>query len=125
MDFEERPKMNQEDRADRDTADHDTAEYERRLQFAIRRHEAPLGLKSRVLAQARARRRQAKHSRGWMLQRIAASTLLAVLFGGFAVYHQKEEQRKGEQAREQVMMALRITSKTLGKVNEHLADSAK
>ena len=100
------------------------AEFERRLRFAMRRHEAPLGLKSRVLAQARARR-QARHGRGWILQRIAASAVLAALFGGMAVYHETEERRKGEQAREQVMTALRITSKTLGRVNERLAENAR
>jgi len=126
VDFEEqaRPAKNEE---------RELVEFERRLQVAIRRHEAPLGLKSRVMAQARARR-QARHGRGWMLQRIAASALLAALFGGFAVYHEnlehekqerQIERRKGEQAAEQVMTALRITSKTLGKVNEHLAENAK
>jgi hypothetical protein len=121
VDFEERarPAKNEEK---------ELAEFERRLQVAIRRHEAPLGLKSRVLAQARARR-QARHGRGWIFQRIAASALLAGLFGGYAVYHEQQqrqiEQRKGEQAAQQLMTALRITSRTLSKVNEHLAENAR
>lgn len=121
MDFDQQARPSKDE-------ERELAEFERRLQVAIRRHEAPLGLKSRVLAQARARR-QARHGRGWMLQRIAASALLAVLFGGFAVYHEQQERRieqvKGEQAREQVMTALRITSRTLGKVNEHLAENTR
>ncbi len=100
------------------------AEFERKLRFAMQRHEVPLGLKSRVLAQARARR-QARHGRGWILQRIAASAVLAAVFGGIAVYHEAEERRRGEQAREQVMTAMRITSKTLGRVNERLAENAR
>ena len=104
------------------------AEFERKLRMAMQRRTAPVGMKQRVLARAR-ERRQAQHGRGWMLQRIAASALLAAVFGGFAVYHQvqerAEEQRKGEEAREQVMTAFRITQKTLGRVQERLDDDSR
>jgi hypothetical protein len=103
-------------------------ELERKLRMALARREAPLGLKQRVLAQARQRRLQGQapqQSRGWMLQRIAASILLAALFGGFAVYRQQEERRKGEAAREQVMTALRITNRTLDRVSQRLAVESK
>lgn len=102
----------------------ETAEFERKLRLAMRRREAPLGLQSRVLARARERRR-AQSGRWWMLQRIAASAVLAAIFGGVAVYRQVEERRKGEQARAQVMTALRITSRTLDKVNQRLADDTR
>lgn len=118
MDFEKQNRP----RAERDE-DREQAEFERRLQLAIRRHEAPLGLKSRVLAQARARR-NARHGRVWIWQRLAASVVLAALFGGVAVYRENEERRKGELAKEQVMTALRITHRTLDRVNEHLAENA-
>ena len=101
------------------------AELERKLRFALRHRPAPLGLKQRVLARSRERvreRMQVRHGRAWMLQRIAASVILAVLFGGFAVYRQAGERRKGEAAREQVMTAMRITSKTLDRVSERLTD---
>lgn len=125
MDFEERSKSEKSPEQSLERMEErDLAEFERRLRFAIRRHEAPLGLKSRVIAQARSRRR-AQHGRGWIMQRIAASALLAALFGGVAVYHQNEERRKGEQAREQVMTALRITHRTLDRVSEHLAENAR
>ena len=103
-------------------------ELERRLRMALARRPAPLGLKQRVLAQARQRRlmgQAPQQGRGWMLQRIAASMLLAALFGGFAVYRQQEERRKGEAAREQVLTALRITNRTLDRVSEHLAVQSK
>jgi hypothetical protein len=104
------------------------AEFERKLRMAMQRRTAPVGMKQRVLARAR-ERRQAQRGRGWMLQRIAASALLAAVFGGFAVYHQvqerAEEQRKGEEAREQVMTAFRITQKTLGRVQERLDDDSR
>lgn len=100
------------------------AEFERKLRVGMRHREAPLGMKQRVLARAR-ERRHAQRGRWWMVQRIAASAVLAALLGGFAVYRQVEERRKGEEAREQVMTALRITSKTLDRVNEKLADDGK
>jgi hypothetical protein len=64
-----------------------------------------------------------------MLQRIAASALLAAVFGGFAVYRQVEERslerKKGQQAREQILTALRITDKTLDRVNERLTQGSR
>jgi len=98
------------------------ADFEARLRGAMQRQEAPLGLKQRVLAQARERRwAQQPWWRVHLVQRVAASLVLAAVCGGYAVYHQQaEERRKGEEAREQVMTAFRITSKTLGRVNERL-----
>jgi hypothetical protein len=111
----------------------EAAEFERKLQAAMRRQAAPLGLKTRVLAEAR-RRRQAQGRRwfGWlptpMLQRMAASVVIAGAVGGFAVYHQMEEraeQRRGEEAKAQVMAAFRITNKALDRVQERLADDSR
>jgi hypothetical protein len=108
--------------------EHEEAEFERKLRMALQHREAPLGLKRRVLARAR-ERRQSQRGRFWMLQRIAASAVLAAVVGGFAVYRQVEEraaeQKRGEEAREQVMTALRITSKTLGRVNERLVVNSR
>ncbi|HEX4321885.1 MAG TPA: hypothetical protein VHZ52_13315 [Acidobacteriaceae bacterium] len=102
------------------------AHFEEMLREAMQRREAPLGLKQRVLARARERRRA--EQRPWwqrhLVQRIAAPIVLAVVIGGFMVQRQMAEraleQKKGEEAREQVMTAMRITSKTLGRVNERL-----
>jgi len=104
------------------------AEFERKLRIAMQHRAAPVGMKQRVMARAR-ERRQVRHGRGWMLQRIAASALLAAVFGGVAIYHQvqerAEERRKGEEAREQVMTAFRITQKTLDRVQERLDDDSR
>jgi hypothetical protein len=103
-------------------------EFEESLRRAMQRREAPLGLKQRVLARAR-ERRQAQRSRWWMLQRVAASIVLAAACGGYAVYHQHaqeqvEEQRKGEEVRQQVLTAMRITNRALNHVSTRLsADS--
>ena len=102
----------------------DMAEFERQLRLAMRHRTAPLGLKQRVLAKAR-ERRQAQRGRVWIWQRIAATAVLAAAIGGFAGYRQVEERRKGEQARDQVMTALRITHMTLDRVSERLAEDSR
>ena len=104
----------------------DLAEFELKLRMAMQRRMAPAGLKQRVLSRSRAQSRaRAEHGRGWMLQRIAASALLAAVCGGIAVYHQVEERRKGEAAREQVLTAMRITHKTLDRVYGRLSEDSR
>ncbi len=61
--------------------------------------------------------------RRWAVQRIAASVLLGVMVAGAAAYFQAEQRRReqrAEEARAQVMEALRITSQTLDKVQTQL-----
>ena len=108
----------------KEMTDEELAAFEQRLRVAMRYRAAPMGLKSRVFARAR-ERRQARRGWAWMLQRVAASAVLAAVVGGVAVYHQNEERRKGEIARDQVMTAFRITSRTLDRVNQKLADGSR
>lgn len=106
------------------------AEFEQRLQMAMQRREAPMGLKARVLAESRARRGQRRFAEGggWMLQRIAASAVLAAIASGIVVYHQMEvrsvERQKGEEAKAQVMLALRITNRALDRINDRINDKS-
>ena len=128
MEHKDRRDQDREERLERDEME--LAGFEQELRHVMQRKEAPIGLKQRVLAQTRERRR-AGRGRMWVLQRIAASAVLAAVVGGFAVYHEAElheserraeEQRKGEEARQQVLTALRITNKTLSRVGDRLAD---
>ncbi|MFC5862810.1 hypothetical protein ACFPT7_10950 [Acidicapsa dinghuensis] len=105
------------------------AEFEQRLRMAMQRREAPMGLKARVLAESRARRQHRfAEGGGWMLQRIAASAVLAAIASGIVVYHQMEvrsvERQKGEEAKAQVMLALRITNRALDRINDRINDKS-
>jgi hypothetical protein len=127
--YVERNDQNRREQNRRERDEQELAGFERELRQAMQRRTAPLGLKQRVLAQSRERRRT-ERSRLWMLQRLAASAVLAAAVGGFAGYYglqheserRAEQQRKGEEAREQVLTALRITNKTLNRVSDRLAD---
>jgi hypothetical protein len=93
-------------------------DFERELRQAFERRPAPPGLKRKLM-----QRRSAKVPRRLSViwQRLAASiVLIAALAGGIAL-RQREEQRKDEAARQQVMKALRITAHALNQMNAQLA----
>ncbi|MDR3741891.1 MAG: hypothetical protein P4L40_22955 [Terracidiphilus sp.] len=98
------------------------AGFEQDLHQALLRRPAPPALKARILA-ARSRRRTLRiHRRVVLWQRLAASLVLAaVLGGGFTWRHVQQQQRQGEEARRQVLTALRITNRALNEVNARLA----
>ena len=90
-------------------------DFESQLRQALQRRPAPPGLKRRLMEKRRPRRPAA------VWQRLAASlAMAAVLAGGFA-WRNREEQRKGEAARQQVLTALRITGRALDHMNTQLA----
>lgn len=60
--------------------------------------------------------------RRWAAQRIAASVVLGVMMAGAAAYYQAEQRRKAEATTAQVMEALRITTRTLDKVQTQLSN---
>lgn len=93
-------------------------DFESELREAFERRPAPPALKRRLMEQRR-RQRQQRHAFAW--QRLAASFALAAVLGGAFAWHRAEERRKGEEARQQVLTALRITSHALNEMNERLA----
>jgi hypothetical protein len=97
-------------------------EFELELKQALERRPAPPGLKRRLLAQRAVRsRQQTVRIRSVLWQRLAASVVLfAALGGGFAWRQHQQEIRKGEEARQQVLTALRITSHALDHVQSQL-----
>lgn len=105
-------------------------DFERELKQAMQRRPAPPSLKGRILQQRSLRRAERHHTSVIWWQRLAASLLVgAVLAGGFG-WRQMEERRRGEEAKQQVLTALRITNQVLNNMNRKLvehdrADSSK
>jgi hypothetical protein len=96
-------------------------EFEDQLRRAFERRPAPPGLKRRVMEQRQWRHTLHLRRRTVIWQRLAASFVLAALLGGGFAWRRAEEKRKGEEARQQVITALRITSRALNQMNARLA----
>jgi len=96
------------------------ADFERELQAALARRPAPPDLKRKIMER---RRQQAgrSHRMIW-LERLAASLILAAVASGAAFWHHEVEQRRGEEARQQVFTALRIANHALEQMNAQLAE---
>jgi hypothetical protein len=96
-------------------------EFESKLGQAMVRRPAPPSLKRRILDQRNRRRTERLHGRMVLWQRLAACLVLAAAVGGGFAWHHVQEERKGEAARQQVLTALRITSRALNELNTRLA----
>ena len=81
-----------------------TDDLERELRQALRREAPPAGFAERVLATAAARTAAPRRARRWALA-AAASLLMAV---GLQQYRDYRERLRGEAARNEAMLALRI-----------------
>jgi anti-sigma factor RsiW len=97
--------------------------FERELKEALQRRPAPPSLKRKVMARRGQQAAERRHSHILLWQRLAASVMLAAVLGGVMEWQlqRAEERRRGEEARRQVMTALRITGHALDEVNAHLA----
>jgi hypothetical protein len=89
---------------------------EQELKKALRRVDPPSGFAERVLARAEEEAKQKARPRLWFnwlgmgpMRWAVACALCLVLASSGIVYHLEREKR-GEQAKEQLMLALRITS---------------
>jgi hypothetical protein len=89
--------------------------FERKLHDALRRPEPPPGFAERVMARIAAGERTTAPSRGSALPstRAAAAVLILFLGAGGWMGHQLEQRRRAEQAAEDAVAALRITSQKL------------
>jgi len=95
-------------------------DFELELRQAMERKPAPPSLKRRILQAQAARKTQKLHVQTVWWQRLAASVLiLGVIAGGYS-WRQVEERRKGEEAKQQLMTALRITNRALNDMNRRL-----
>jgi hypothetical protein len=90
--------------------------FERDLREALKHGEPPAYFADKVIARARGRE---KHSVSWRW--LAAAAALVLMIGaGFVVQEQRRE-AKNEQAKEQLMVALRITGSKVRRVQERLS----
>jgi hypothetical protein len=96
-------------------------EFERELKQAMERRPAPPSLKRRIMQQRNMRRTERVHSYTIWWQRLAASVLLVGVIAGGYSWRQAEDRRKGEEAKQQVLTALRITNRALNDMNRRLA----
>ena len=97
-------------------------ELERELRSALERRPAPPSLKRKIMERRRQQNTARLHHRVVFWQRLAASVLLAGALGGAYAWHNAEQRRKGEAAREQVYTALRIANRALSQMNAQLQD---
>src|ERR1051325_1301161 len=82
--------------------------FEQELARALEREEAPLGFSARVLARINAAQHAPAPQRTWRLA-FAAALVIASFVGAFRFDHaQQQEIARGEAAKQQVMLALRI-----------------
>jgi hypothetical protein len=96
-------------------------EFERELKQAMERRPAPPSLKRRIMQKRSMLRTERVHSYTIWWQRLAASVLLAGVIAGGYSWRQAEDRRKGEEAKQQVLTALRITNRALNDMNRRLA----
>lgn len=92
-------------------------DIERELRSALRRKSPGAGFSNRVMARLIVEDRRPRLSPQW--RAIAAAGLLTVILGGWTA-HEIAERRQGERARDEVLLALRITSAKLQEVQSHV-----
>src|ERR1700691_2744964 len=98
-------------------------EFEQELRQAFERRPAPPGLKRRLQERGLMdkKRRQEVQRPFFTWQRLAASGALTAVLAGGVEWRMVEQRRKEELARQQVLTALRITSRALNQINARLA----
>ena len=97
-------------------------DFERELTQAFERRPAPPSLKRKLMERRSRQRTERIRIRTVIWQRLAAGLVMAAALGGGFAWRQRDEQRKGEAARQQVLTALRITNRALNQVKTQLAE---
>ena len=106
-------------------------DFERELRDAMQRRTAPAGLKKKILLR-RAEGPKRRFQGPWIFQWEPATAVLAAMilvvvaaaagFGEIFLMHQTQERRRGEEAKQQVFVALRITHHALEQMNAQLEE---
>lgn len=98
-------------------------DFERELQSALARRPAPPDLKRKIVGRLWQQAGRSRRRMIWM-ERIAASVILVAAAGGAAFWHRQVEQRRAEEARQQVMTALRIANDALEQVRAQVTENS-
>lgn len=96
-------------------------EFERELKQALERVPAPPGLKHRLMKRRETQYALSRRRRVVWWQRLAVATALLCMLAGAWAWRNVEQRREGEEARRQVILALRITSRALNQMQSQLA----
>ncbi len=100
-----------------------TDPFEKKLQDAMRREPAPEWLEGAIMARIR-QEQQARKPSAWLsgawLRWAGAVATLAVVVGGFQFERARQERMAGEQAKQQMLMALRVTGSKLRMAQERV-----
>ena len=99
-------------------------DLEHELSRALQRKEAPPGFAESVMRKIKEEEQRPAglpvfRPRPW--RAVAAATLLTAFLGGWSA-HEAAKQREGERAKEEVLLALRITSEKLADARDHVND---
>jgi hypothetical protein len=97
-------------------------DFERELQSAFARRPAPPDLKRKIVGRLWQQAGRSQRQRMIWFERIAASLILVAVAGAGVFWHHQVEQRRGEEAEQQVMTALRIANRALEQMNAQLAE---
>jgi hypothetical protein len=99
--------------------EHPPDEFESDLRESLQARSAPDGFADRVMARIPPRRPRWQPVWRWAA---VAAVLAVTVFGG--IEHDRQQRIAGEHAREQVMLALRITGSTLHQVQDKVSEGS-
>lgn len=91
-------------------------QFERDLRESLRRRDPPGDLAAKVLARTRETEVRAVFSWRWL----AVAALVVVMIGGSLLIHEQQRRAESERAKEQLMVALRITGSKVKEVQDRL-----
>ena len=93
-------------------------EFEEQLREALARQDPPAGFSERVIAAATAES-ESDPGAGWPAW-VAAAGIVIMLAAGLIGDRGRQERAQGEQAKREVLLALRLSGAALGEVEERL-----
>ena len=102
--------------------------FEQDLRDALQRREPPPGFAGKVLARAREidERSESRAGWKWAWRWVTAAAIVVMLVGGVSMYQshrrQLEAAKSAEKSKQELMVALRITSSKLQLVQEKLSE---